>query len=257
MSSHPSSLCCSVSSQQIHHLPCRYCIFSPRRWGPWSKRKEIPQRFTPPRGTSDQSCLVKLWQVVFIMIRNAKCDELGYKNWPMINLHVKFCGAKIGTLILIRKACGGIFLVRPERVSDCNIPWSNGSILDISGDFGKKMIELNNPNVNVMFETSPLFIISTYIYIKYKCKHVHVYDGCLHMYMDKINYMHIRTWRSYTHTYQHTTRLQTPGANVGIRFKTLHRLVLFLDMVLLRLKIPSLLHKNGVYLVNTLRFRLW
>ena len=27
------------------------------------------------------------------------------------------------------------------------------------------MIELNNPNVNVMFETSPLFIISTYIYI--------------------------------------------------------------------------------------------
>ena len=29
----------------------------------------------------------------------------------------------------------------------------------------KTMIELNNPNVNVMFETSPLFIISTYIYI--------------------------------------------------------------------------------------------
>lgn len=84
MSSHPSSLCCSVSSQQIHHLPCRYCIFSPRRWGPWSKRKEIPQRFTPPRGTSDQSCLVKLWQVVFIMIHNEKCDELGYKNGPMI-----------------------------------------------------------------------------------------------------------------------------------------------------------------------------
>ena len=133
MSSHPSSLCCSVSSQQIHHLPCRYCIFSPRRWGPWSKRKEIPQRFTPPRGTSDQSCLVKLWQVVFIMIRKKKCDELGYNNGPMIKFNVKFCGAKIGTLILIRKACGGIFLVRPESVSDWNIPWSNGSILDIWG----------------------------------------------------------------------------------------------------------------------------
>lgn len=65
---------------------------------------------------------------------------------------------------------------------------------------------------------------------------MHVYDGCLHKYLDQIKNIHIRTWRSYTHTYQHTTRLQTPGANVGIRFKTLHRLVLFLDMVLLRLK---------------------
>lgn len=48
-------------------------------------------------------------------------------------LPVKFCGAKMGTLILIRKARGGIFLVRPESVSDWNIPWSNGSILDIWG----------------------------------------------------------------------------------------------------------------------------
>lgn len=143
MSSHPSSLCCSVSSQTnspLANLPCRYCIFSPRRWGPWSKRKEIPQRFTPPRGTSDQWCLVKLWQVVFLSwYATEKCDELGYKNGPMIKLHVKFCGAKIGTLILIRKACGGIFLVRPESVSDWNIPWSNGSILDIWGWlWGKK-----------------------------------------------------------------------------------------------------------------------